>query len=78
MFPRALAEGPMSLRAGVDSAALSVSVELRPDGALAAAAATPATVRVAARLSYAEVDAADAAGRLGALAPGLPALMQVG
>ncbi len=77
MFPRSLAEGAMSLRAGTDSQALSVSAELRADGALAAAAAAPSVVRVASRLSYEEVDAADAAGGLAALAPGLPLLMQV-
>jgi len=76
MFPRALAEGAFSLRAGEATPALAISAELAPDGALAAAAAAPATVRVAARLSYAEVDAADAAGRLAAAPGGLHLLMQ--
>lgn len=76
MFPRALAEGAFSLRAGEATPALAISAELAPDGALTAAAAAPATVRVAARMSYAEVDAADAAGRLAAAPGSLHLLMQ--
>ncbi|KAK9841052.1 hypothetical protein WJX81_007873 [Elliptochloris bilobata] len=76
MFPRALAEGPFSLRAGTDSAALSIRAELAPDGALASAAVAPTTVHVAARLSFAEVDQAISENRLSALSPGLPELLR--
>lgn len=77
MFPRRLAEGPFSLRAGFDTPTLAISAELAPDGALARAAIAPATARVAARLSYGQVDAAIAAGGLAQLAPGLPELLRV-
>ena len=66
MLPLSLAAGPLSLRPGVESAALSFGVLLDGDGAIAkggvgggeddAVRITPSTVR-ATRLSYAEVDA---------------------
>lgn len=66
MLPLSLAAGPLSLRPGVDSAALSFGVILDGEGAIAkggvggdeadAVRITPSTVR-AIRLSYAEVDA---------------------
>ena len=77
MFPRRLAEGPFSLRAGVDTPSLAINAELAPDGALVRASIAPAIARVAARLSYGQVDAAIAAGGLAQLAPGLPELMRV-
>ena len=77
MFPRRLAEGPFSLRAGIDSVSLAISAELAPDGALASASIAPAMVRVAARLSYGQVDAANTAGGLAKLSPGLPELLRV-
>ena len=77
MFPRRLAEGPFSLRAGFDTPSLAISAELAPDGALARASIAPATARVAARLSYGQVDAAIAADGLAPLAPGLPELQRV-
>ena len=60
MFPIDLAAGPLSLRPGVASCALSIGVVLDADGAIDEAhppIITPSTVRVR-RLTYQQVDAA--------------------
>ena len=58
MFPRALSDGPFSLRPGMPTAALSVGVRLRADGSLDAGATTitPSTISPTARLTYDGVD----------------------
>ncbi|KAG2484219.1 hypothetical protein HYH03_016954 [Edaphochlamys debaryana] len=58
MFPRALAEGPFSLRAGEVCDALSVGVELLPDGSLQRPTVAPSRVRVSHKLTYEAADAA--------------------
>jgi len=57
MFPRALATGPFSLVAGRDSCAMTVRVDLSPDGDLRQTAVGPSTVHVTHRLTYEEADA---------------------
>jgi exoribonuclease-2 len=58
MFPRALAEGPFSLRAGLPTEAVSVGAALGPDGALLpdSVEVVPSRVAPARRLTYMEVD----------------------
>ncbi len=56
MFPEALSTGPMSLRMGQRSAALSLWVELADDGAVAGFGLESSWVRPAYRLSYADAD----------------------
>jgi exoribonuclease-2 len=71
MFPRALADGPFSLRAAPDGApgggapvccALSVGATLAPDGRLDGYEVTPSLVRVTHKLTYDEADADIALG----------------
>jgi exoribonuclease-2 len=62
MFPPALAEGPFSLNAGVDTPALSFGCVLTPEGALAEFSVVPSTIRVARRLSYHQAEDLLAAG----------------
>jgi len=62
MFPPALAEGPFSLNAGVDSPALSFGCLLADDGALTEFTVVPSTIRVARRLSYHQAEELRAAG----------------
>ena len=56
MFPEVLSTGPMSLRMGQRSAALSLWVELAEDGAVAGYGLEPSWVRPAYRLTYADAD----------------------
>lgn len=56
MFPDVLAAGPMSLRQGVESCALSVMAEIGPDGAVVAGEIVPTTVLVTYRLTYDDAD----------------------
>jgi exoribonuclease-2 len=56
MFPEVLSTGPMSLRMGQRSAALSLWVELAGDGTVAAHGLESSWVRPAYRLSYADAD----------------------
>jgi exoribonuclease-2 len=56
MFPKDLATGPFSLRAGRRCAAWSVWVELTAEGAVAAGGIERSWVRPAYRLSYGEAD----------------------
>lgn len=56
MFPEVLSTGPMSLRMGQRSAALSLWVELAADGAVAGYGLEPSWVQPAYRLSYADAD----------------------
>lgn len=52
MFPKALAAGPMSLRQGVESCALTVVVDVAADGSVVSSRMLPSTVRVTYRLTY--------------------------
>ena len=52
MFPGQLAAGPMSLRAGGPSCALSIAAELADDGSLLDAFVVPSTIQVTYRLTY--------------------------
>lgn len=58
MFPSELSSGKMSLRAGHDSCALSMALELNDDGSIDASTIhiTPSLINVNYRLSYDEVD----------------------
>eukprot|EP00590_Aulacoseira_subarctica_P006934 CAMPEP_0172420588 /NCGR_PEP_ID=MMETSP1064-20121228/6944_1 /TAXON_ID=202472 /ORGANISM="Aulacoseira subarctica , Strain CCAP 1002/5" /LENGTH=637 /DNA_ID=CAMNT_0013160613 /DNA_START=608 /DNA_END=2521 /DNA_ORIENTATION=+ len=58
MFPNCLSSGCMSLRAGHDNCALSLGVELLPDGSIdtSSIVLSPSLIRVQYRLSYNEVD----------------------
>lgn len=58
MFPKCLAEGPFSLRAGVPTAAISVGAQVGPDGALLADSVevVPSTVAPSRRLTYVDAD----------------------
>jgi len=58
MFPPSLGTGVMSLRQGYDCNALSLGVELLPDGSINTSSIlmSPSTVRVSYRLTYDEVD----------------------
>lgn len=56
MVPEVLSTGPMSLRMGQRSAALSLWVELTGDGAVASHGLEPSWVQPAYRLSYADAD----------------------
>ncbi len=56
MFPEALATGPMSLRAGIRSAAWSLWVELDSEGAIAASGLQRSWVKPTYRLSYGDAD----------------------
>lgn len=56
MFPEVLSTGPMSLRMGQRSAALSLWVELAVDGSVAGYGLEPSWVQPAYRLSYADAD----------------------
>ncbi|MCP9833147.1 MULTISPECIES: RNB domain-containing ribonuclease [unclassified Cyanobium] len=56
MFPEVLSTGPMSLRMGQRSAALSLWVELASDGTVAGYGLEPSWVQPAYRLSYADAD----------------------
>lgn len=56
MFPEVLSTGPMSLRMGQRSAALSLWVELADDGAVEGFGLESSWVRPAYRLSYADAD----------------------
>ena len=57
MFPSALAHGPMSLRAGERCAALSLWVDLDPEGSVVADGIVRSWIRPTYRLSYADADA---------------------
>lgn len=72
MFPDVLAEGPFSLRAGVDTAALSFGLTLAADGSLEAWKLVPSLIRPTHRLSYQQADEWLAAGTL----PDLTALAE--
>lgn len=52
MFPGPLAEGPMSLRQGEASCALTVAVDVDCDGAVVASRVFPSTIQVTYRLTY--------------------------
>lgn len=58
MFPPELSAGPMSLRAGYDSYAISLGLELNEDGSIDASSLeiAPSLLRVSYRLTYHEVD----------------------
>ncbi|KAL4425691.1 hypothetical protein ABPG75_009707 [Micractinium tetrahymenae] len=58
MFPKCLAEGPFSLRAGTPTAAISVGAQLGEDGALLADSVevVPSTVAPTRRLTYVDAD----------------------
>ena len=58
MFPRALAEGPFSLRPGLPTEAVSVGAVVGPDGALlpGSVEAVPSRITPARRLTYDDVD----------------------
>ncbi|KAL4445906.1 hypothetical protein ABPG77_009105 [Micractinium sp. CCAP 211/92] len=58
MFPKCLAEGPFSLRAGIPTAAISVGAQVGPDGALVADSVevVPTNVAPARRLTYIDAD----------------------
>ena len=55
MFPRELAEGAFTLKAGKPCSTVSVAVILAADGAISEYSATPSTVKLD-RLTYDEVD----------------------
>lgn len=57
MFPMPLASGPLSLVAGRDSPAFSLTALLGPSGELEALDITPSTIRVSHRLTYEFADA---------------------
>lgn len=56
MFPRQLAEGPFSLRAGHVCDALSVSAELLPGGEVGQVAVVPTRVRISHKFTYDQAD----------------------
>lgn len=58
MFPTSIGTGSMSLRQGCDCYALSLGLELLPDGSIdtTSIVVTPSLVRVSYRLTYDEVD----------------------
>ncbi|CAG9464720.1 unnamed protein product [Pedinophyceae sp. YPF-701] len=76
MFPLCLAAGPFSLRAGVDSCALSLAATLAPDGSLAKFEVVPSTVHVDQRLTYDDVDALLADGEGGEVPEGAKAVAE--
>ncbi|MEI8093997.1 MAG: RNB domain-containing ribonuclease [Spirochaetales bacterium] len=62
MFPPVLAEGPFSLRPGVESAALSFGCVLGADGALIDLTVEASTIRVDRRLNYQQAQELASAG----------------
>ena len=74
MFPLALAAGPFSLVAGRDNCAMTVRVDLGPDGELREFEFVPSTVHVTNRLTYEEADAI-ASGEGEGSSPGLRAAL---
>lgn len=58
MFPSSIGNGVMSLRQGSNCCAVSLGVELLPDGSIdpASIIVTPSTIQVSYRLTYDEVD----------------------